>query len=254
MTIENTDKKHLKNENELPFYVHEIQRLYIDLAHKYLEESNPLKRIITDYYSDTERLANELSNVFKGKNESEIKAMIEFIRKRYENPTFFVERNQKIHERTAAFERTRQREANDPAATQEEYNLGTYTEALEMQVRDAVIILQKKGYKSFQSGFREKEDDRRQFMDFYNKNIQLPQHLLDSFQKRGFKLYLVEDSDRTTLFIDPTIKDPITLGEWKKIWDEFSEMMPEAEDENFDNIKKCYLHAEFRKKQDLLKK
>jgi len=242
-----------KKENEPPFYVNEIQQLYIDLANKYLKEENQLKKVIIDYYSNTEKLTEELSNVFKGKSESEIKEKIEEVKKRFENPAFFIEHNQKIHERTATFNRTREREINNPIATEDEYDIGAYKEALETQVRDAVFILQKKGYKTFQSGFREKEGDRRQYVDMYNKKVNLSESFLKSFKEKGFEISPVNDSDRTTIYINPINEKPVNLDEWKKIWDEFAQEIPKAEEEDFGDIKRYSLYTEFRKKQDLLK-
>jgi hypothetical protein len=252
--IELYPKSEAGNENETPFYVNEIQKAYIGLADKYIEEEDTLKDAIIDYYSDTKRLKEELSTVFEGQNELEITERIEQIIQRFENdPTFFIEHHQKIFERTAAFSRAKEREGSNPIATEEEYDLGTYVESLETQVRDAVLALQKKGYKTFQSGFREKEGDRRQYIDMYNKKMNLPESFIKSFEEKGFGISLISDSDRTTIYITPLNDRPITLDEWKKMWDEFAENIPEAREEDFSDISSYSLHAKFREKQDLLR-
>ena len=196
---------------ELKNTVKKVQDLYIGLAEKYLDQKSTLKERIINYYSDSERLERELSVVFKGLNEQEINSEIERVSKLFENRTFFIEHNQKIHERTETFRRERERGIENPNATDEEYELGVYKEGLEMQVKDAVFALAKKGYKTFQSGFREKKD-RDQYVDMYNKNINLPDSLIQHFREKGFEISTLHQNDRTSIDIHPIYDQAVTFG------------------------------------------
>ncbi|MFA6397358.1 MAG: hypothetical protein WDK96_00740 [Candidatus Paceibacterota bacterium] len=246
-------QSNLESENNIANTVKKIQDLYFGFAKKYLDEKSLLKKYILAYYSDLEVLNKELSVVFSGLNENEINKKIEKRSKLFENKTYFIEHNQKIFERMETSRREERREINNPLATNEEYELGVYKDGLEIQVRDAVFLLAQKGYKTFQSGFREKSD-RDQFIDVYNKNINLPYQLLEYFKEKGFKISVFNQDDRTSVDIHPSTSNPVTLEKWKIIWDDFARKLPVAQPENFDNISIYSAHSDFRRKQDSLRK
>jgi hypothetical protein len=230
-----------------------VQKLYFELADKHLDEKSPLKEKIINFYSDFDRLQNELKVVFKGLSEGEISKKIEEVKERLNDKTFFVEHYQKIFERTEVFNGIKNRMMENPLATQEEYDLGVYKEGLETQVRDACFSLQKKGYKTFESGFREKEGNRDQYLGMYNKNIDVPESVTDYFKEKQFEISIIHHDDRTVINIHPENADAVTLDEWKKIWDELAEKLPVAKEEDFSKNKKYSLHTSFRERQDNLR-
>ncbi len=230
-----------------------VQKLYIDLANKHLDEKSPLKAKIINYYSDFNRLQNELRIVFKDLNEDEINKKIEEVEEKLNDKTFFIEHYQKTFERTEVFNNIKYRMMENPLATQEEYDLGVYKEGLETQVRDACFLLQKKGYKTFESGFREKEDNRDQYIGMYNKNIDIPKSIVDYFEEKQFEISVIHHDDRTVINIHPENANAVTLDEWKTIWNDLAEKLPVAKEEDFSYNKKYSLHTSFRQRQDKLR-
>lgn len=233
--------------------VKRVQHLYIGLAEKYLPEEDRLRKRIVDYYSGTERLRQELSFVFKDMDEKEIDNKINKVEQLFQSRTLFIEHYQKIFERSDAMKRNKIRGKENPIATDEEYEAGTYKDGLEMQVRDAVFAFMKKGYKSFESGFREKDTNRDQYIGFYNKKVNLMEDVIGYFRDKGFEITVVNDYDRTTINIHPTLEEAIMLEEWKEIWDELAEKIDRADLENFDQIEIGTLHSYFRESQDNLR-
>ncbi len=231
-----------------------VQNLYIGLAEKYLPEKDPLRAQIISFYSDSGRLQSELQNVFSGLTRREIDAQIESAVQKLEDRTFFIEHYQKIFERTNVRNGIQQRTQEDPIATEEEYELGIYKEGLEAQVREACFSLEKKGYKTFESGFREKDGDRDQYIGMYNKEIAIPDSVTAYFAEKGFTLSVIQQDDRTQINIHPERADAVTLAEWKQIWNELAEKLPNVTGEDFNTVKKYSLHTEFRERQDALKR
>lgn len=230
-----------------------VQELYINLAEKYLDDENPLKAKIINFYSDFDRLQNELKVVFKGLREEEIYKKIEEVEERLNDRTFFIEHYQKIFERIEVFNNIKDRMQKNPLATQEEYDLGVYKEGLEAQVRDACFLLQKKGYKTFESGFREKEGDRDQYVGMYNKNINIPESVINYFKEKQFEISVIHHDDRTVVNIHPESSNAVTLEEWKNIWNDLVDKLPMAKKEDFNDRKKYLLHTSFRERQDNLR-
>jgi len=246
-TPEEIEKEKMKNVTE------NVQKLYIDLANKHLDEKSPLKAKIIDFYSDFDRLQNELEVAFKGLDEEEISKKIEEVKEKLDDQTFFVEHYQKIFERTEVFNGIKHRMKEDPLSTQEEYDLGVYKEGLESQVRNACFSLQKKGYKTFESGFREKEGNRDQYIGMYNKNINIPKSVIDYFKEKQFEISVIRHDDRTVINIHPENADAITVDKWKIIWDDLAEKLPVTEKEDFSKNKEYLLHTSFRERQDKLR-
>lgn len=234
--------------------VKKVQDLYTTLANKYFAENDISRNQIVSFYSDSERLSRELSVVFSGKSEEEVYSTIEKTSELFENNrNLFVEHYQKIFERNDTYHRSEKRSRENPIATEEEYELGAYKEELERQVADAVFALQKKGYKTFQSGFREKDGDRGQFVDMYNKDVNLPEQLVSYMASEGIEISILHLEDRTTINLYPRKDEFITLDQWKKIWDKLAEEMTPAKQENFDNKKNYSIHSNFRARQNVLR-
>lgn len=106
---------------------------------------------------------------------------------------------------------------------------------MEPQVSDAVFVLRKKGYDTFQSGFDDLADGS-QFLDFnLEENMHDPDTLKAVFEDEQVKNLLEKDhvhaeakifKDRLTLAFTP--ENPhMTLEEWKKVFDSFAETLPD---------------------------
>ena len=231
-----------------------VQDLYFSLADKYLENYTSLKGKIIDYYSDFDRLQKELSVVFKDMSEEEINKRIEETKAKLEDKTFFIEHYQKIFERTEVINGIKKRMTENPLASKEEYELGVYAEGLETQVRKACFLLNKKGYKTFESGFREKDGDRDQYLGMYNKEVALTKEIIKYFEDKGFKISLVQHEDRTIINLHPEKTEAVSLDEWANNWNELAEKLPSAKAEDFSDKQNYLLHTSFRERQDKLRK
>lgn len=240
------------NPNRLKESAKLISDMYIEAAENYLEVEDPLKARIINYYSTRLETEQELLHVLGKKDENEISTYIQNIRDFTADKTRFIEKMEKLYELQDVHRRRRQYLTEDRIATEEEYKLGAYADVLESQVRDAVLAAQKKGYLTFQSGFKEK-NDRDQFMDFYNKNISIPKETLEYLGKRSIEVRIDNFDDRTTLTLHPTGANPIRLSEWKEIWKSLINKLPPADTENVEKMKLPLEHADFRRKQDSIR-
>src|SRR3989338_5089320 len=92
-----------ENNDSIKNAVKDIQDLYIGLAERHLPEDNPLRMRVIEYYSDTPRLEEELSVVFKDATDETIKSQLREAAKKFEDRTLFIEYYQKIFERTDTF-------------------------------------------------------------------------------------------------------------------------------------------------------
>ncbi len=229
-----------------------IADMYTQAAKHYLKEGDPLRSRITDYYSTRPETEQELLNVLGKKSDSEISTYIQNIKNFTEDPARFIERMEKLYELQDVHRRRRELISQDHLATNEEYELGAYADVLESQVRDAVFAAQRKGYLTFQSGFREKSE-RDQFIDFYNRNIVISQEMLKYLQELSIDVQIEYFDDRTTLTLHPIGKDTLRLAQWKQVWDTLVESLPPADPETVANMKSPEEHEDFRRIQDSLR-
>ncbi|MCF7865800.1 MAG: hypothetical protein K9M11_04865 [Candidatus Pacebacteria bacterium] len=168
------------------------------------------------------------------------------------NKTLFIETFQRIDERTSLFRRAKERKEQRPLATEEEYQMGIYSEQLESQVREAVLNLFLKGYKTFESGFVE-SDLRSQYVGMYNLTVEIPYSVSEALGELGFTVESKKMEDRTKIFIRPTKDEPVRLEEWKNVWNTFADLMPVPNNEDLSGSKIYNQHSEFRQRQDKLK-
>ncbi|MEK7460332.1 MAG: hypothetical protein AAB628_02180 [Patescibacteria group bacterium] len=241
------------NEHMLENSTEHIANMYVQAAERYLEEGDPLRSRIVDYYSARPETEQELLNVLGKKNEEEISKYVLDVEKFTEDQSRFIERMEKLHELQDVHRRRREYMLQDRQTTDEEYELGAYTDVLESQVREAVLGARRKGYLTFQSGFKEKSE-RDQFIDVYNKNIVIPEETLKYLQEHFIETRIENFDDRTTLTLHPFGNDPVRLAQWKEIWGTLIESLPPADSETVPNMKSNEEHADFRKKQDSLRK
>lgn len=134
-----------------------------------------------------------------------------------------------------------ERERNNPKATPDEYKMGAYVEIIEPQVRDAVLLLRKKGYNTYESGF-------------YGDNLQLISTEEDSFlsysPSLNLKKYLKEKN--IEIKVEPNsvllyFGDKVNLETIKDVWDRVADDIPDLGHE----AEPCTLQLanDFREKQ-----
>lgn len=234
-------------------YIERIKSVYIQAAERYLEEGDPLRSRIVAYYSGRLETENELRYFFDKKSEGELKDYIQEVKEFTGNPARFIERMEKLYELHDVHRLRRELETSSRAPTKEEYELGAYIDVLESQVKNAVLVLQKKGYRTFQSGFRE-QTMRDQFIDFYTKNIVVPETAQKYLKERGVEVQIESFDDRTTLTLHPVREGAIRLAEWKEMWDTLALALPVAGGETVSGARVTGEHANFRKKHDVLRK
>lgn len=127
--------------------------------------------------------------------------------------------------------RIEERFKRDLLAGAEEINAGVYREELEPQVSDAVFLLRKKGYNTFQSGYSSLETGS-QFIDFrkedaeFIKNSMNDSELKDTLQNQGVSIESEDFDDRLTVTLNSE-NPKRDLESWKNIWDAFAEKMPD---------------------------
>ncbi|MFA6297154.1 MAG: hypothetical protein WC629_01190 [Candidatus Paceibacterota bacterium] len=232
--------------------VERIADMYVQAAKQYLEEGDSLRSRIIDYYSGRPETEQELMNVLGNKNEEEISDYIQSIKNFTEDPVRFIEQMERLYELQDVHKRRIELALQDRLATYEEYKLGAYADVLESQVKDAVLTAQRKGYLTFQSGFRE-GNGRDQFMDFYNKNIVIPEETLKYLRDLSIEVRVNSFDDRTTLTLHPVGDNPVRLAQWKEVWDTLVESLPTADSETVQNMKLYKEYVDFRRKQDSLR-
>lgn len=151
----------------------------------------------------------------------------------------FAKLRRRTHERGDS--EVKERKDKNPKATDEELSAGVYREGLEPQVRDAVFVLRRKGYTTYESGFGGGD---RQIISFEKKqleNFKLPEDLVQRLADLGVKAEI--QPNRVSLYFEKFFE----LSEIKKIWDEIVETLPDlgslAEPSQLQGAK------DFRKKQ-----
>jgi hypothetical protein len=238
---------------QLKEFAKQVADLYVQAAGSYLSEDDPLRNRILDYYSNRPETEEELLTYLGKKNEQEIADYIKAVELFTKDPVRFIEKTEKLYELQDVHSRRGESQKSTRLATDEEYELGAYVDVLEWQVKDSVLVLQKKGYVTFQSGFRE-NNERDQFMDFYNKNVNFPSDAVDYLNKKQIEINVEHHDDRTTICLHVTGNQVVRLREWKEIWDYITNTLPQADKDMVDKINITGEHSDFRLKQDVLRK
>jgi len=153
------------------------------------------------------------------------------------------------------------RKADNPLATDEEYRLGIYKEAIESQVRDAVFELQHKGYSPVGSGFFDAiTGSQAIFIEMLDAVH--PKEIVDSINdnlgaenKRIFEQILVKESgDRIEIILVPKVRT-MSLSVWKTAWDDIASCFPNIQNtlSSKGNVNNGGQGVEFRENQDKLR-
>jgi hypothetical protein len=182
----------------------------------------------------------------------QIEGYVGGIEQRFSDKTRFIELFERIQEKNNVFARQKERLDKNPIASEEEYDAGVYREGIEQQVVEAVFSLRSKGYDTFQSGFTE-GNPRNQFIDFYNKNISVPDALITQLANAGFKMVVLKLDDRTTVELQPIKEEAVRLSEWKNVWNMFASGMSVAENEDLSGVRIYANKKKFQETQDRLK-
>lgn len=242
-----------KNEKEdFSRQVEYIKEMYKTAAQKFLSQNPELQSKVTDFFVDRLDVNKELTYLLENKTDQEREEYMDWLESVLNDENEFQSRMEMIFERKNIQEKYSELNQSTKIATEEEYEMGVFIELLEDQVREAVVEANKKGYKTFQSGFSEK-DPKNQFMDVYNKNISIPEELIKTLEEKGVDVSVENFDDRTTITLHPT-KQTFKMAEWKEIWNSFIQNLPEADKEMVENYKEPGLHKDFRNKQDALRK
>ena len=133
--------------------------------------------------------------------------------------------------------REEKRKKTSPLASDEEYNAGVYKDSLEFQVSDAVFILRKKGYNTFESGFGDLVTGE-QMVGFWQEDFDtepfVPETLRRALIEKGVNIELEKEGDvepppekkRYQILLIPMGDKLPSLEEWKEIWDLVAKEMP----------------------------
>jgi len=126
--------------------------------------------------------------------------------------------------------RMKDRLAREPLADSDESNAGIYREALEPQVAEAVFALRKKGYGTFQSGYRDLITGS-QFIDFNLEDASVLKNALNATELElltndGLKVVIKEKSDRATLTLIPN-NSRQSPDFWKTTWNRLADKLPD---------------------------
>lgn len=118
---------------------------------------------------------------------------------------------------------TARRLESNPAPTEEEKNLGFYSEELEYPVRNAVMLLRRKGYSTAWSGFRAGSNDGYQdIRGHFNLDIET----IDKLNKIGFSVRQTNTDGRVWCVICFNAQNP-DINEMKSKWDQVAESLPD---------------------------
>lgn len=120
------------------------------------------------------------------------------------------------------------RERHGPPPSGEELRAGAFREAIESQVRDAVFVMRRKGYNTFESGFRDQHDGS-QYIGIVKGStrgeLYVSRELADRLATMGVEVSVdTTKRDRDSVFMVPT--RTLLPDEWKAIWDAFAAGMP----------------------------
>ena len=252
--IDESKEEQEMSPEEIAQIIEQTKDAYRQAVDAMFEDDDPLKQKILDYFVNREDVNNEYEFILAKLSDTEKEAYPDTIRESLKNAPLFINKMERYFTTQDVYANEKEMKIHPRPATEQEYELGAYAEFLEPQVRDAVFTMSEKGYKTFQSGFKE-NNPTEQFMDVYNKHIKIPDSLEDQMSAAGVRVVVENFDDRTTVTLTPENPDQVIRQEkWKEIWDQFTASLPDADPELVENMSVPNLHDDFRKTQDILKK
>lgn len=118
-----------------------------------------------------------------------------------------------------------QRQMENPYPTDEECRIGRFLEQLEYQVRDAVLVLNRKGYRTEQSGFSSiRHDEQFLTIDLGADEILISQLLSMGIGLNSDPFGFMDESDLTYIWFQTPRAD---LDEIKQAWDLLASKFPD---------------------------
>ena len=224
-----------------------VENLFSNLSNsEYIRDV--LQRDPSIFYMIFERLSKKIFD-----NQKDLENMVYNIEERVAE----IGRNQE-----ARYERI----LRDPYASDAEYKLGAYKESLESQVREAVFILQSKGYAPMESGFYDAvtgtqyigitktEGVSREVIRKAIFTYHTPQQ--DSLITNWLsKIRIVEHKDRVQIFFTP-IDAKLSLDSWRPVLNNIAGILPDLHVESQDvaNSNNFEFGVRFREAQDKIKR
>jgi hypothetical protein len=134
----------------------------------------------------------------------------------------FEKLRKKVHaENDKEFEK---RILEDPEPTEEEELAGVYCNEIEPQVRDAVFLMRKKGYNTYESGFYGLNKQKIGVTDNSFEKIELPLQILEKARKVEIEIEVNNNA------IELICQKYIGLEEIKEIWDNIADFLPVREE------------------------
>lgn len=168
------------------------------------------------YYND-----DYIRKVFEGSDENEINKVKEIHNlsdEQIEICSYYAKMRKEVL--CPMGEKIHKRKSENSLATEDEIMIGCYLEAIEPQVKEAVIEMNKKGYATTYSGFHDFNSQAIKFKTEKNVNILLKQ-IEDKYRGNGMEIKVDPES------IKIIFSKKISLEEIKKIWDEIAEVLPD---------------------------
>ncbi len=120
-------------------------------------------------------------------------------------------------------ENLKERVLNNPEPTKEEESLCVYKEEIEPQVLDAVMLMRKKGYDTYESGFYGSNKQRIGFNEDYLEKFELPEEAIESAKEKRIEIKI--ESDAIEFFCN----EYLDLEKMKEFWDKISQAMPDLD-------------------------
>lgn len=185
--------------------------------------------------------------------------------KNYDNPDVVAALIFNNNERQRVIEKNQQelndRIANNPRATEEEYRLGAYVEAIEPQVSDAVFELLRKGYSPFESGFLDLATGSQYIglrkdstINFAHITDEINKNFSEEDKKVFSRIRIEEQENRIQIILVPKVRT-MSLGAWRLFWNALADSMPDISNELSKNavIDNGLQGKRFRENQDKLR-
>lgn len=246
-------KEELISKEEIQQIIGEIKNTYREAFDEMFKDEDPLKQRVLDYFVNRADVDDEYTHILSNLSDLEKRQYVNTLQDSLKDSGAFMNKMERYFTTQAIYKSEKGLKAKPKIATQEEYQMGVYSDFLEPQVREAVFTLNKKGYKTFQSGYSEK-NPKNQYIDVYNSKVEIPETLKDTLHSYGIEIKVESFDDRTTITLQPIDTNKIIRqDEWQKIWADFSEQIPEADTELVKNMEEPTLQRDFRKVQDLMK-
>ena len=114
-----------------------------------------------------------------------------------------------------------ERKSQNPKFSDDENDLDCYIEAIEPQVRYALLALRKKGYDTFESGFHGFDKQNIGLSAMQLKNFTPPESLVGYLKAKGVTLKISPNN------IEFECNKFLDLDELKNIWDQVEQNLPD---------------------------